>query len=446
MLKNSYLEKYKRGKKKISEFEKKIMSEDGNYIINLERPISLKEINKFSNDKLKIFIDDIMSNKKVNNLLYSNSYRRELELNLKHKKILTRNRKSTDDLISSKSRKITQYKSLFNKKEKAIMVDMIKDNISNFKITKSLSMTKLKIKNKEFYKTQQNTEKVNIKLFFKPINEIRYKGYQRSFKACLEKSKSNSNFNLPDVDLKLDNVYSRLYHNMIFHPIKLKFDRRYKIKIEKNKKIKPLTNLEDSNNIKINKNINKEKRQSVFTNPFNVVKKVHNFKVRNIFREYLGKEYLIEQSLTNKQKCWENISGGPGVKAKNPRKINLNKFKRKNIKEKLCFSSENSIEEDDIIDVNDYRDNDLNSNLHLAVKDNNVEFVKYFLDKNYNPNEKNIFGDTPLHYAMELKNKQIIELLINDGGDLDIKNNKGITPFDLSDKEIKAYFKIGNYI
>ena len=83
----------------------------------------------------------------------------------------------------------------------------------------------------------------------------------------------------------------------------------------------------------------------------------------------------------------------------------MNKFKRKKLKEKLYFSCDNSkIEqsEDDIIDVNDYRDNDLNSNLHLAVKDNNVEFVKYFLNKNFSPNEQNKYGDTPLHFAMQL--------------------------------------------
>ena len=62
--------------------------------------------------------------------------------------------------------------------------------------------------------------------------------------------------------------------------------------------------------------------------------------------------------------------------------------------------------------------------MHLAVKENNEEFVKYFLKKNYNPNEQNIYGDTPLHYAVEVKNKQIIKLLIEDGGDLPLKNIK----------------------
>ena len=91
--------------------------------------------------------------------------------------------------------------------------------------------------------------------------------------------------------------------------------------------------------------------------------------------------------------------------------------------------------------MNDYRDENLNSNLHLAVKENIEKLVKYFLDKNYNPNEQNNLGDTPLHYAIQLKNKNIIQLLMNDGGDLNIQNKKGFSPLDLADRELRSSFK-----
>ena len=301
-------------------------------------------------------------------------------------------------------------------------------------------MNKLKLKNDEFFKSQKNINKLNSKLFFRSVNEIRFKGYQRSFKTCLEKSKSNSEFNLPEVDLKIDDVYSRLYHNMILTPIKIgkKMNKNNKLK---NKKIKPLINLDNLNNMR-NENI--PRRRSVFTLPVEERVVKHKFKLRNLFREYIGKEFLIVSSFSNRQKCWRKSSGGPTVKELYMGKLNLNKFKRNKLKEKNYFSSENSKEDDTIMDVNDYRDKDLNSNLHLAVKNNNVEFVQYFLNKNYNPNEKNKLGDTPLHYAIEQKNKQIIKLLIDNKGDLDIKNNNGISPYDLADKELRNYFKSGN--
>lgn len=444
MLKNSYLKKYKTQKKKLTEFEKILLSQDDNYIMNLERPLSLKEISKFPIKKLEIFIDDIMCNKKINNLLYSNNYKKQVDLYLKQKNAIIKNTKIKDSKNKTQSnvhKRLTKCESLFLKKKKSIILKEITDNISNFKMTKSLSTNKLKIKNKEFYKSYQNTEKLNNKLFYKSVNEIRYNGYQRSFKNCLERSKSSSEFSLPDVDLKLDDVYSRLYHNIIFQPIKLRKNKYIK---NKNKKIKPLIDIENLNNVENNdkNNYNNDnKKKSNFENTFNKNKK---FKIRNLFREYGGKEFLLISSFSTRHKCWLKNSGGPKIKEPHPGKINLNKFKRKNSKEKNYFSCENSREEDDIIDVNDYRDEDLNSKLHFAVKDNNEEFVKYFLNKNFSPNEKNKFGDTPLHLAMQLKNKQIIKLLIDDGGDVTIKNNNDISPYDLADKEMRIYFHLGN--
>lgn len=441
MIKNSYLEKFNRKRKNISEFEKKILSEDDNYVMNLQRPISVKQIKKFSNDKLQIFIDDIMCNKNVNYLLFSKNGKKELNLYLRQKNAIIKNARISDkSTYSPNQKKLTHCQSLFWEKKKALAFDSIKKDISNFKLAKSLSMNKLKSKNDEFFKSQKNINKLNSKLFFRSVNEIRFKGYQRSFKTCLEKSKSNSEFNLPEVDLKIDDVYSRLYHNMILTPIKIgkKMNKNNKLK---NKKIKPLINLDNLNNMR-NENI--PRRRSVFTLPVEERVVKHKFKLRNLFREYIGKEFLIVSSFSNRQKCWRKSSGGPTVKELYMGKLNLNKFKRNKLKEKNYFSSENSKEDDTIMDVNDYRDKDLNSNLHLAVKNNNVEFVQYFLNKNYNPNEKNKLGDTPLHYAIEQKNKQIIKLLIDNKGDLDIKNNNGISPYDLADKELRNYFKFGN--
>ena len=438
MIKNVYLEKFKTQKKKLTEFERVSLSHDDNYIMNLERPISLKEINKMPYNKLEIFIDDIMCNKKVNTLLYSNNYKKQLDLYQKQKKAFGKNIKLEDNNYNT-NKKIAECESLFLKKKKIKMLGEIKNTLSNFKLTKSLSTNKIKKKTKGFYKCQQNTEKMNNKLFFKPVNEIRFNGYQRSFKNCLERSKSNSEFSLPDIDLNINDVYSRLYHNMIFSPIKLK-----KLIIKKTKKQK-LTKVDNNLNEINNGGDNEKNKENEDLEDF--LKKNKKLKIRNIFREYLGKEFLLVSSFFTRHKCWKENSGGPKVRRNNPGKLNLNKFKRKNLKEKLYFSCGNSkIEqsEDDIIDVNDYRDNDLNSNLHLAVKDNNEEFVKYFLNKNFSPNEQNNFGDTPLHFAMQLKNKQIIKLLINDGGNAWIKNNKGISPYDLADKEIRIDFNLGN--
>lgn len=43
-------------------------------------------------------------------------------------------------------------------------------------------------------------------------------------------------------------------------------------------------------------------------------------------------------------------------------------------------------------------------------------------------NDMDLFGDTPLHVAAKHGHKEIIEMLIDSGGDRTIKNLKGETP------------------
>ena len=84
-----------------------------------------------------------------------------------------------------------------------------------------------------------------------------------------------------------------------------------------------------------------------------------------------------------------------------------------------------------------YRDMENNSNLHIAVKYNSIELVKYFLSKNYNLNNVNEKGQTALHLACELGNEEIINLLVEKGANVDIKDNKGKKPFDILSKNSK---------
>ena len=51
---------------------------DRKNIMNLVKPLSEKEIKKLRHGKLQIFIDDIISNKKVNHLLFSHNAKKEL--------------------------------------------------------------------------------------------------------------------------------------------------------------------------------------------------------------------------------------------------------------------------------------------------------------------------------------------------------------------------------
>jgi len=407
-------------------------------LINLVRPLSIKGIKKMKMGKLQIFIDDIISNKKVNNLLFRTNAKKELAFFYRQQNAVLKNM----SLVKSynpymKSKKLSEIEEIFLKKKNDIMFKTIKNDIEDYKINKIIEDKNYKIKLNKLIKNRQKISEENTKLFFKSINDIRYSGYKKSLEKCFEKCKSDPNFNLPDVSLDLNDAFSRLYHNMIISPIKKKSKlKENNIKLNKHMKTlkKSLSILKSEENIIPKKERKKSiPKKAILTDDPEYLSKIRKkFNLKYYFKEYKGKEFLIPQSFSSKNLCWKKNSGGPNIKPEPPGKINLNKFKRNKTLDK---------ENDFIIDVNDYRDENLNSNLHIAVKENVEKLVKYFLDKNYSPNEQNNLGDTPLHYAVQLKNKNIIQLLMENGGDLNIKNKKGFSPLDLADRELRTSFK-----
>ena len=89
MLRNSFWKKFK-------------LKTDKNYIddskdkndknlMNLVKPISLKQVKKLPNKKLQIFIDDVISNKKINNLLFLSAAKKEIDSYFREKNKVLKN-------------------------------------------------------------------------------------------------------------------------------------------------------------------------------------------------------------------------------------------------------------------------------------------------------------------------------------------------------------------
>lgn len=398
-------------------------------LMNTVKPLSLKEIKKMKFGKLQIFIDDIISNKKVNNLLYSSNSKKEIEFFYRQQNAVLKNMNFVTSYNPRKKKEeLSEMAEIFLRKKNALILKTIKNDIEEYKTNKKIEDKKLKLKFFRFHKNKEKIDDIAKKLYFQPVNNNRLSSYKRSLNKCIEKCKSDPNFNLPDVSLDLNDAFSRLYHNMIKTQIK------DKIKTPKKSHNNILHNIKSKkkkfSSLKSMENLN---RKEILTDDIELNRKINlKFNLKNYFKEYKGKEFLITPSLSTRNLCWKKGSGGPNVKIETSEKINLNKFKINKTLDK---------ENDYIIDVNDYRDEEKNSNLHNAAKINSEKLVKYFIDKNYSPNEQNIFGDTPLHEAIRIKNKNIIQLLINDGGNINLKNNKGITPYELADRELRSTFK-----
>lgn len=66
--------------------------------------------------------------------------------------------------------------------------------------------------------------------------------------------------------------------------------------------------------------------------------------------------------------------------------------------------------------------------LHDAVENGHIECVKCFIDNGANVNEKNIFGQTPLHRAIYYDFPNCVELLIKHRANVNSLDAEGITP------------------
>ena len=497
MLRNSYLEKFRKENRKKSEYEKSILKNDGEHMLSLERPLSTISIRKLPKNDFPLFVNDLMCNKETGHLIYPLSFNKQVNLYLKQQsyiyrittfnknknfveqmKNLKRNREKESE--RKKNYKILSSPKLSNFKKRE-EIEEIKANLNSFKTNKNSLMKKLSSKNRKFYKSQPLIDKKLRKLMFRSINDIRIKGYEKAFEDCNNRTMTNKKFNLPDVTLDESNVYSRLYNNIIVKNKTLNFNKSkyyaYKYGFLKKKLNYNFSNsFNYENKIQLSSKSQRERRKINYKDEYHV---------SNINKNLDGKEFTKKITPKMLTRCLRAISGGP--KENREKKysfyLNNNFYKNKRAQTKIqkkkkfinfhakltskncfmkmfpdsnnknnSFSIENKKINDiilansnsrvDVINIKKFRDSDYNTNLHRSVLKNNIRFVEYFIKKGLDVNKKNKYGNTPLHLAFKIGNKDIIHLLLENGASIKIKNNRGITPFDVAKKDIRDIFNL----
>lgn len=497
MLRNSYFEPYKKVKRKKSEYEKVILNNDGEHILFLQRPLSMLNIKRLPKSEMPIFVNDLMCDKETGHLLYPLSFRKQVDLYLKQQsyvyKITTFNKnKNFIEMLKalkkkkekeldedSKNKKISNPK-LTNFKKREEIKEM-KINLQAEKIKNNNIIKKLRNKNKKFYKNQPLIDRKLRKLSFQPVNDIRIRGYEKAFEECNKRSLANQEFNLPDIAINESSVYSRLYNNII---VKNK-TRNYN---NKSQGFSESIYRDEKNYINTrSSSLMRHNASYLQKNNIDKKKKEQTFHISNINKNLDGKEFTKKVTVKMKKRCLSAFSGGPRNTFKRDRfysNINhYNKNKKPSVVKKIikkfvnyhaklttknCFlkmkpdeaikknaktidlSSEtindlilaNSNSRIDLINIKKFRDSDYNTNLHRSVLRNNIKFVDYFIKKNLDINKKNKNGDTALHLAFKIGNYDIIQLLLEHGASIKIKNKKGISPFDLADKDMRTAFNL----
>ena len=432
MLRNNYILKYNSGNNSsiISKDDSKAEHND-NRKLYLERPLEPAQIKIIKNQKIFSFVDNIMCNKKINNLLYSTNAKSIASYYIKQKKFLLKQHApgqiSSDNLFRKKTMTLNE-----RIKKEAILED-IKDNIEIYRKNRKRYMTQIVEKDDLFIKSQPKVDKKLKKISSKSVNEIILQGYKRAFDKCLKDSLTKKNFEI--IKLNTNDVYGRLYnnysstiysYNTIFNKNKNKNDFYPNKKISRN--IRKIHMSESDMNI-------------------SAPKRTVDYKIKSYISNSGMNQFSSTISKRQMRRCCSMISGGP-KKIRIKKKINSFKENlRKKFNHKILSFKKNGDKNDlslfytmvvgdpfmkknKILNKN-YRDKNNNSSLQIAVKQNSVYLAKYFLDKkNKNINSRNNKGQTALHIACSNRNEDIINLLVKNGANTTTKDLYGYKPYD----------------
>jgi len=402
--------------------EERFLKEDEGYLLKESRPLKENAINGLNKEKTLQFIEDILTNKKLTSVLYASNAKIEIKTYIKTKKNFYRKK----DEIEKKLKEKNEPSSVVKKRSRREAYLQMREEIDNFKY------------NKDKYKrslTQSNNKKIKLikedlekqkKDYFKEISSNFIEGFKRAYLKLkfkldmIKKFRRNKKFlsteveypyttefssrhlHFPDTKLNLNNVYSRLYNNAVVLP---KNDKYLKIKR------RPLSAA------------NKKKLLEV-----PIKKNEPKFKLKNALNTNYGKEYTIKITNSNLVKCYNKYSGGPDT------------IKYINSQQEEIKKNENYTYLVNYYNLEDPKTG--NTFLHMAAMGDYPEMIKYFLEKGANVNKQNHEGDTPLHLALKIKNKRIIQLLMDNKAALDIPNKEGKIPFEFFDSEMKKEYGI----
>lgn len=87
------------------------------------------------------------------------------------------------------------------------------------------------------------------------------------------------------------------------------------------------------------------------------------------------------------------------------------------------------------------RQQDLNDMFIMAADRECIDVCEYLLSlgADVNAKGKNFEGYTPLHWAARLEKLDMCKFLLDNGADMHIKDNWGITPLKIVNKNTKIY-------
>jgi hypothetical protein len=293
MIRIKNLEKYK--KKSQHELDLKYMRDDDNYILDSHRPIKEEKINELSSVDLHNFVDDVLSSRSINKVLFSSNSRAEINLLIKSTEFT---KSSLGNLKKSYNPKYDPTDIVKNRNKKET-VAQINEEINNEKLEKIQVKEFLENKMDDFYRMIHNEMKVkmNMEKSEQIVSKDRKKKFDKTFSFIKKKlitlhDEDKKKKFLPDMKLHIENVFSRLYHNVVL----------------------PKAKKEESTNTNTNfHRAPSNVAQSLELQPQSKTS-AKKLSVRNIFNTFSGKEFTVKITDEIIAECYFRHSGGPLIK------------------------------------------------------------------------------------------------------------------------------------
>jgi hypothetical protein len=272
MLRKNYIENLKRKDTKSiyddEEFENKL--EDEKYLLNSFKPLKENQIKEIQRSNLDNFIDNVLTDKKINHLLFSSNANSEINLIKKAAQSIT----SKKHVVREK--KEINPQDLVIRREREETIKKIVDEANGYKKQKRNENENIKQKNQIVYqKLYKNHAHEEERKYQDYLDEVRKYRFLFIFEKIKEKLKCG-HVELPSIKLDMNNVYSRLYNNAVF-----------------------VKKIDVPEELDVGSGDEKKKQGKTKLN------------VKNVIQETSGKEFSIKITDKEHTKCFVKYSGGP---------------------------------------------------------------------------------------------------------------------------------------
>ena len=399
----------------------------------------------------------LMLNK--NNLMKMQSLKDRINEYLSNRERVLQNYKIKKDILEKTNINVDfKNKKLFYKPMNDIRLEGYKRALNNC-LRKSKSDKYFELPN-----NQLNMEEVfcrlskNIILDQKTLKQIIKKQKEKE-----QKEQNDSSYNLirSNQIRNFNHIPNQKLQSIINSSNRIIYNKKRNILIKNKIRHKNDTLEDDSKYNDINIDLNQKKKFDFYN--YNI-RNMPSLNLKKLLKFSSGKEFIIKITPRIMKRCVSALSCGPKprkkksiiterkdseeidydeIKNKSIYDIN-NSRKKENINNIILYNTlrvEKNFPRNNLVKLKNFRDENFNSNLHIAVLNDSIKLVKYFIDRKLNLNTINNEGKTPLHLAMKKGNIDIIELLIENGANTKIKDKKGKKPIDYASREIKRYFK-----